>query len=79
MAEQAKSKAVAKAETITIKRSTIQILPCGTPSVFSAVEQITWNGGSIRLSAFGNSRKTAIDALDKQINDLCAILAVSKA
>ena len=79
MAKDPKSAPDTKAEIITIKRSTIQILPCGTPPVFSAREQITWNGGSIALAAFGDSRKTSVDALDKQIEELCDILAVSKA
>ena len=78
MSEDAKKKDVVEKASIQVKRSAIQITPCGSPSIFSATETIAWNGGNIRLSAFGITRNASVDALDKQVQDLMKALSVAE-
>jgi hypothetical protein len=78
MSEDANKKVAVEKASIQIKRSAIQITPCGSPSIFSATEGITWNGGNIRLAAFGTTRNESVDALDKQVQDLIKALSVAE-
>jgi hypothetical protein len=59
---------------IQIKRNQCTITQSPTLNVYSASEQVTWNGGGVQISGIGASRQDALIALDSNFDLLKKIL-----